>query len=45
MISIQDLFKIHVNDKCKYCSKKSCSGIRVNTKGETVCEVTEDGKR
>lgn len=41
-MSIQDLFKIHVNDKCKYCTRKNCNGIRVNAKGETVCEVTED---
>lgn len=42
MMSIQDKFKIHVNDKCKYCTRKNCNGIRVNTKGDTVCEVTED---
>lgn len=39
MISIQDIFKIHVNDKCKYCNKKNCSGIRVASDGRTVCEV------
>lgn len=39
MMSIQDLMKIHVKDNCKYCSRKNCDGIRINTKGKTVCEV------
>lgn len=40
MKSIQDRFKEHVNDKCKYCNRKDCNGITINTKGDTVCEVT-----
>lgn len=40
--SIQDKFKMHVNDKCKYCKRKNCNGIRVTQDGKTVCEVTED---
>ena len=39
MKSIQDKFKEHVNDKCKYCNRKDCKGILINTKGNTVCEV------
>ena len=41
-MSIQDLIKLHVNDKCKYCNRKNCQGIRVTQDGRTVCEVTED---
>lgn len=41
-ISIQELFKIHVNDKCKYCIRKNCNGIRVTQDGKTVCEVTNE---
>lgn len=39
--SIQDKFKQHVNNKCTKCKRKNCNGIRVNTNGDTVCEVTE----
>ena len=40
-MSIQDLFKIHVNDKCKYCTKKDCKGIQITQDGRTVCEVNK----
>ena len=39
MMSIQDKIKIHVKDKCKYCDKKDCNGIKVTSDGKTVCEV------
>lgn len=39
MMSIQDKIKVHVNDKCKYCDKKDCDGIRVTQDGRAVCEV------
>lgn len=45
MMSIQDLMKEHVKDRCKYCARKNCNGIRVNAEGKTVCEVTEDERK
>lgn len=38
-MTIQDLIKIHVNDKCKYCNNKNCEGIRITHNNKTVCEV------
>lgn len=45
MMSIQDLIKIHVEDKCTKCNRKNCNGIRVTQDGKTVCEVTEDERK
>ena len=41
MKSIQDKFKEHVDNKCKYCNRKNCKGIVINTKGEALCEVNK----
>lgn len=38
-MTIQELIKEHVNNRCNKCNRKNCDGIRVTQDGKTVCEV------
>ena len=41
-MSIQELIKEHVQEKCKYCTVKDCNGIHVTiNKKETRCDKDE----
>lgn len=38
MYTIQELIKEHVQEKCRYCARKECDGIHINTNNEATCE-------
>lgn len=41
-MTIQELVVRQVKDKCKYCNKKQCEGIRVTQENKTTCEVVNE---
>lgn len=40
-MTIQELFKKHINEKCKDCKIKSCNGITITIDNKTRCEKME----
>lgn len=41
MYTTQELMKEHVQEKCRYCTKKDCDGIHVTVDNKTRCERDE----
>lgn len=42
MYTTQELIQEHVQEKCRYCTKEKCDGIRVTVNNETKCEKDEE---
>lgn len=42
MYTIQELIKEHVQEKCRYCTRKECSGIHVTINEGTKCDKDEE---
>lgn len=42
MYTIQELIKEHVQEKCRYCTRKECNGIHVTITKETKCDKDEE---
>lgn len=39
-MTTQELIQKHLEEKCRYCARKECDGIHINTNNEATCEKT-----
>ncbi len=44
-MTVQEMIKEHVEERCKYCDIQNCNGIYVTKDGETRCDRDEQNSR
>ena len=45
LMTVQEMIKEHVEERCKYCDIQNCNGIYVTKDRETRCDRDEQNSR